>query len=349
MADQLRPWPFPTHRKRRRWVIPAVVAAVILTACFAGAVGSILAADDPEGGPAAAGSGTADNDRDDQAGQRACLRLVADGDQGVLGVVARNSADELSDDQWASWIIEVSGIGTTAARSDRPRIAGIGEDIGEATAGGTANPQELVLLTLDLADACASIGHVSNTDVADALGEIDPSNSAEAGDDPAEPDSGDVGDGVWTVGVDVDPGTYRPVADASDDCYWAVLVSGSNGGDIAANSIGGGRPVVTLQEGHDFESSRCGQWAKVNLDRLMAEADPAASIGEGMWTVGLDLAAGTYRPEQAAGEDCYWAVLAGGSNATDIIDNGLGGGRPAVTVSVGQVFETSRCGNWKRD
>jgi hypothetical protein len=348
MADP-RPWPFPTHRKRRRrWVIPTVVAAaVILIACFAGAVGSILAASDPDSDTdptAEAGSTGPGGNQEDQAGQRACLRLVSNADEGVLGVVARNSVQELGDQDWAQWIADVRSIGTLAARSDRPRIAGIGEDIDAATAGATANPQELVLLTLDLADACATVGHVDTTDVADALGEVN-----DSGDQPAEAAPADITDGVWTVGVDVEPGTYRPVADASGDCYWAVLVSGSNGGDIVANSIGGGRPVVTLADGQDFETNRCGGWAKINLERLMADADPATSIGDGMWTVGLDIAAGTWRPAQPAGGDCYWAVLAGGTNADEIIDNGLGGGRPAVTVSRGQVFEVSRCGTWQRD
>lgn len=71
-----------------------------------------------------------------------------------------------------------------------------------------------------------------------------------------------VGDGVWTVGVDIEPGTYR-ATDVSDDCYWAILVTGSNGSDIVENDIpGGGNPTVTLQEGWDFESSRCGEWRR---------------------------------------------------------------------------------------
>lgn len=48
-----------------------------------------------------------------------------------------------------------------------------------------------------------------------------------------------------------------------DDCYWAVLASGTNGADIVENGTpGGGFPVVTVKEGQDFESSRCGSWEK---------------------------------------------------------------------------------------
>lgn len=71
-----------------------------------------------------------------------------------------------------------------------------------------------------------------------------------------------VTDGVWTVGVDIEPGTYR-ATDVSADCYWAVLVSGTNGAEIVNNGIpGGGSPTVTVEEGHDFESQRCGEWVR---------------------------------------------------------------------------------------
>lgn len=70
-------------------------------------------------------------------------------------------------------------------------------------------------------------------------------------------------DGTWTVGLDVEPGSYRSAAPVSSTCYWAVLRSGSNGSDILENDLpGGGRPVVTLAEGQDFNSSRCGKWTK---------------------------------------------------------------------------------------
>lgn len=72
-----------------------------------------------------------------------------------------------------------------------------------------------------------------------------------------------VGDGTWTVGTDVEPGTYRAAAAVGSTCYWGIYRSGSNGGDIIENDIpGGGRPVVTLSAGQDFNSTRCGKWEK---------------------------------------------------------------------------------------
>lgn len=72
-----------------------------------------------------------------------------------------------------------------------------------------------------------------------------------------------VGAGIWTVGVDIEPGTYRANANVSADCYWAITVTGSNGSDIVNNGIpGGGRPSAVISVGHDFELVRCGTWSK---------------------------------------------------------------------------------------
>lgn len=72
-----------------------------------------------------------------------------------------------------------------------------------------------------------------------------------------------VSDGTWTVGSDIEPGTYRAAAAVGSTCYWGIYRSGSNGDDIIENDIpGGGRPVVTLSQGQDFNSTRCGKWEK---------------------------------------------------------------------------------------
>lgn len=72
-----------------------------------------------------------------------------------------------------------------------------------------------------------------------------------------------VGDGTWVVGPDIAPGTYRATQPVGSNCYWGVYRSGSNGADIIDNDLpGGGHPVVTLAEGQDFKSARCGTWEK---------------------------------------------------------------------------------------
>lgn len=72
-----------------------------------------------------------------------------------------------------------------------------------------------------------------------------------------------VGDGTWTVGKDIEAGTYRAAADVGSPCYWGIYATGSNGSNIIENDIpGGGRPTVALSGGQDFKSSRCGKWEK---------------------------------------------------------------------------------------
>lgn len=74
---------------------------------------------------------------------------------------------------------------------------------------------------------------------------------------------------------------------------------------------------------------------------------PVTVIDDGTWTVGVDIVAGTYRAV-GAGADCYWAILKSGTNGSDIVNNGLGGGNLTVTLKVGQDFETKRCGTWNK-
>ncbi|MGO4245669.1 hypothetical protein AB4Y87_00520 [Paenarthrobacter sp. RAF54_2] len=72
-----------------------------------------------------------------------------------------------------------------------------------------------------------------------------------------------VREGTWTVGVDIEPGTYRTDTEVSSSCYWGIYRTGSNGSDIIDNDIvSGGRPTVTLVAGQDFKTTRCGAWTK---------------------------------------------------------------------------------------
>lgn len=69
-------------------------------------------------------------------------------------------------------------------------------------------------------------------------------------------------DGTWTVGEDIPAGTYRTTgSDAS--CYWEIDKSGTNGGSIVDNHVGGGNLRVTIKNGQDFTSQRCGEWTKI--------------------------------------------------------------------------------------
>lgn len=72
-----------------------------------------------------------------------------------------------------------------------------------------------------------------------------------------------ISEGVWTVGVDVEPGTYRVSEALTGYCYWAIYRSGTNGSDIVDNDgPTGGFPSVTLSAGQDFENDGCGTFVR---------------------------------------------------------------------------------------
>src|SRR5687768_14527131 len=72
-----------------------------------------------------------------------------------------------------------------------------------------------------------------------------------------------IGQGLSTVGVDVEPGTYRTAEVSGAECYWAIFVTGTSGSDVFENDIrSGGFPTVTLREGQDLENNGCGTVVK---------------------------------------------------------------------------------------
>lgn len=72
-------------------------------------------------------------------------------------------------------------------------------------------------------------------------------------------------------------------------------------------------------------------------------------ITDGIWTVGEDIPAGTYKVTEPITDSCYWSITRTGSNGSDIIENDLpSGGLPRVTIKRGQDFETNRCGTWRK-
>lgn len=80
------------------------------------------------------------------------------------------------------------------------------------------------------------------------------------------------------------------------------------------------------------------------------ESPTSPGISDGVWTVGVDLPAGRYRTTANVNSRCYWQISrTGGDPVADVISNDIpGGGRPSVTLKVGQDFKTDNCGTWVR-
>jgi hypothetical protein len=76
---------------------------------------------------------------------------------------------------------------------------------------------------------------------------------------------------------------------------------------------------------------------------------PPATIDDGTWTVGTDTPAGTYKTVNFVDANCYWEIDKSGTNGSDIIANDFpGGGRPSVTLQVGEDFKSDGCGQWQK-
>jgi hypothetical protein len=153
------------------------------------------------------------------------------------------------------------------------------------------------------------------------------------------------GDGTFTVGTDIQPGTYR-TRSGSPGCYWERL-KGFSGtfGDIITNDNTDGPAVVTIAASDKgFQSSGCGTWTT----DLSAIVSPGSPLPDGTYIVGTDLTAGTFR--SAASQGCYWARVRGFGGTNDqIIANDNTDAGAIVTISASDKgFTSSSCGPWTK-
>ena len=72
------------------------------------------------------------------------------------------------------------------------------------------------------------------------------------------------GSGIFEIGGDKNPGTYRTSGPVDRSCYYAVLSSPNASGvdNIIDNNNIQGPGIVTLQAGQFFETSRCADWTR---------------------------------------------------------------------------------------
>lgn len=72
-------------------------------------------------------------------------------------------------------------------------------------------------------------------------------------------------DGMYRVGIDIEPGTYRTAgksAEGATECYWARL-SSLNEVDILGSSVGAEPQVVLIEPGDSaFVTRSCQTWVK---------------------------------------------------------------------------------------
>ncbi|WP_330458272.1 hypothetical protein OIB37_16025 [Streptomyces sp. NBC_00820] len=159
------------------------------------------------------------------------------------------------------------------------------------------------------------------------------------------------GDGEFTVGSDVKPGTYRTTGNTDDMCYWErdKDASGEMDSTLANDNVSGASYVTIKATDKLFKSTGCKDWETVDPK---AKGTPASSMAGngGMFKVGTDIAPGTYKSTGNADDSCYWERTKDAEHGLDsIIANNNVTGNAVVTIrSTDAYFKTTGCGNWKK-
>lgn len=153
-------------------------------------------------------------------------------------------------------------------------------------------------------------------------------------------------DGMHIVGEDIQAGTYR-TREASGGCYFARL-KGFSGelDDILSNENTSYPSVITIKStDKGFQTKNCGKWT---LD-LSAITTDTTHISDGVYIVGTDLVAGTYKSSGDSGS-CYYARLNGFTgDLSEVIANGNSDTATIVTIaSRDKGFKSSGCGSWEK-
>jgi len=126
----------------------------------------------------------------------------------------------------------------------------------------------------------------------------------------------------------------------------AAGASGSSTAPVAAGTL----PAVTVTVPGPAVTVTVTATAAPKPAPAPVVAPAAATIEEGQWEVGVDVAAGVYKVTAAVvtGSDCYWSITQHGNSANIISNDIVQGGKPTVTLKKGQDFTTQRCGTWAK-
>lgn len=153
------------------------------------------------------------------------------------------------------------------------------------------------------------------------------------------------GDGTFTVGKDIQPGTYRTRVGATG-CYYARLKGfGGTVSDIINNDTTDGPAIVTISASDKgFQSTNCGTWTA----DISAITTSKTSFSDGTYFVGTDIQPGTYKNSGSSG--CYYARLSGfGGTIGEIIANDTTDTTAIITIAAGDKgFTSSGCGTWTK-
>jgi hypothetical protein len=163
------------------------------------------------------------------------------------------------------------------------------------------------------------------------------------------------GDGMFIVGLDVQPGVYRspgPTGDMAITSY--KLLSSGSLQDTIDDQMMDGPATVTIGPGVSaFETCGFRPWQRLGdtLDAAIRAADPPSTpaiAGDGLFVVGIDIQPGTYHATPAAGGGGGYYFLLSSTNTNDVVEYGnvheaadivIGPGVKAVNLSGFQLLQ----------
>ena len=154
------------------------------------------------------------------------------------------------------------------------------------------------------------------------------------------------GEGMYAVGADIPPGTYRAPA-ATVACFWERTreVSAGVTDNVLPDVPVNGPHLVTIDASDArFSSVDCGTWTS----DLAQITKSRTTFGDGVYIVGIDVEPGLYI--SPGGARCYWERLSGFGGTTDeVLPSEHRSSAPIVVVAATDAgFLSSGCGSWTR-
>jgi hypothetical protein len=197
----------------------------------------------------------------------------------------------------------------------------------------------VVVAALVITGVCVSAVNLAGS----VAGTVAGTSGGTGGTGPAASGFVEIRAGIFHVGSDVQPGTYR-TRTASPNCYWSRLSGfGGTRAEVIANDNDPAPGVITIAAtDKGFQTSGCAPWTT----DLSAITKTRTAFADGVYIVGTDVVPGLYRAP--GGSDCYWARLKGfGGTLSDLISHDTPTGRAAMTITtVDRGFKSSGCGTW---
>lgn len=147
--------------------------------------------------------------------------------------------------------------------------------------------------------------------------------------------------GTYLVGADIEPGIYRGEAGSNTTCYWARLEAPS---EVLVDNDSVGQFYIEIRSTDYAIETQCELVPLVSLPPGTGVYPQI--IKAGMYLVGRDIQAGTYRGQ--AGDDsstaCYWERLSDVTGELDsIIANDFVEGQFDIQVTAGDFALSTTC------